>query len=48
VIASFGQLLPEVDKAALTGELAACIAESLRHADHQGIAGWRDATNAPR
>lgn len=42
VIASFGQLLPEVDKAALTGELAECTAESLRRAGRQGILGWRD------
>jgi hypothetical protein len=42
VIASFGQLLPDLDKAALTGELAECTAESLRHAGQQGIAGWRD------
>jgi pimeloyl-ACP methyl ester carboxylesterase len=42
VIASFGQLLPEVDKAALTGELAESTAESLRRAGQQGIIGWRD------
>jgi pimeloyl-ACP methyl ester carboxylesterase len=42
VIASFGELLPEVDKAALTGELAERIAESLRRAGQQGIVGWRD------
>jgi pimeloyl-ACP methyl ester carboxylesterase len=42
VIASFGQLLSEIDKAALTGELAECTAESLRRAGQQGIAGWRD------
>ena len=42
VIASFGQLLPEVDKAALTGELAECMADSLRRAGQQGIVGWRD------
>ena len=42
VIASFGQLFPEVDKAALTGELAESMAESLRRAGQQGIIGWRD------
>ena len=42
VIASFGQLLPEVDKAALTGELAECMVDSLRRAGQQGIVGWRD------
>jgi pimeloyl-ACP methyl ester carboxylesterase len=42
VIASFGQLLSEVDKAALTGELAERVAESLRRAGQQGIVGWRD------
>jgi pimeloyl-ACP methyl ester carboxylesterase len=42
VIASLGQLLPEVDKAALTGELAECMAESLRRAGLQGVVGWRD------
>lgn len=42
VIASFGELLPEVDKAAMTGELAERTAESLRRAGQQGIVGWRD------
>jgi pimeloyl-ACP methyl ester carboxylesterase len=42
VIASMGQLLSEVDKAALTGELAESIAESFRRAGQQGIVGWRD------
>jgi len=42
VIASFGELLPEVDRAALTGELAEGTAESLRRAGQQGIVGWRD------
>jgi pimeloyl-ACP methyl ester carboxylesterase len=42
VIASFGELLPEVDKAAMTGELADRTAESLRRAGQQGIVGWRD------
>ena len=42
VIESFGDLLPEVDKRALTGELAQDMVTSLRHAGHQGIIGWRD------
>ncbi len=42
VIASMGELLSEVDKAALTGELAECAAEGIRHAGRQGSVGWRD------
>jgi pimeloyl-ACP methyl ester carboxylesterase len=40
IIASLGDLLPDVDKAALTGELAEQMAASLRHGQHQGIVGW--------
>jgi pimeloyl-ACP methyl ester carboxylesterase len=42
VAASFGGLVSEVDKAALTGEYAAFMAGSLRRAVSTGIAGWRD------
>jgi len=35
-------LLPPVDKAAMTGELAEYLAASMRHAGAQGIVGWRD------
>jgi pimeloyl-ACP methyl ester carboxylesterase len=37
-----GGLLPPVDRAAMTGELADYLAASTRHAGAQGIAGWRD------
>lgn len=42
VAEALGGLAPEVDKAALTGDFAEQMAESFRHAMHQGIAGWRD------
>jgi pimeloyl-ACP methyl ester carboxylesterase len=42
VVASFGELVSDVDKAALTGELADATAASLRRAGAQGIVGWRD------
>ncbi len=42
VITSMAGLLPEVDRAALTGELAESIAEGFRHAGRQGSVGWRD------
>lgn len=42
VVEALGGLLPEVDKAAVTGELAEYLAASGRHAGHQGIVGWRD------
>lgn len=42
VVAAFGGLLSEVDKAALTGEYASTIAAMLRGAVSSGIAGWRD------
>ena len=37
-----GGLLPPVDVAAMTGELAEYLAASTRHAGAQGIVGWRD------
>lgn len=37
-----GGLLPPVDRAAMTGELADYLAASTRHAGAQGIVGWRD------
>ncbi|GAA5019455.1 alpha/beta hydrolase [Terrabacter aeriphilus] len=37
-----GGLLPPVDVAAMTGELAAYLAAASRHAGAQGIVGWRD------
>lgn len=42
IVAQFGGLLPPVDQAALTGELAEYLAASCRHAGRQGIVGWRD------
>lgn len=39
---SLGSLIPPVDRAALTGELAETTAAGFRHALAQGIAGWRD------
>ena len=39
---AFGTLVTEPDKAALTGEFADYLAESLRAAVAKGIAGWRD------
>ena len=42
IVLGLGALLPDVDKAALTGELAEYLAASTRHAGHQGIVGWRD------
>src|SRR4051812_19407470 len=37
-----GGLLPPVDQAAMTGELAEYLSASSRHAGAQGIVGWRD------
>jgi pimeloyl-ACP methyl ester carboxylesterase len=37
-----GGLLPPVDRAAMTGELADYLAAASRHAGAQGIVGWRD------
>lgn len=42
VTAALGGLLPDVDKRALTGELAEYLSASTRHAGRQGIVGWRD------
>jgi pimeloyl-ACP methyl ester carboxylesterase len=42
VVAAFGSLLSDTDKAALTGEYASTIAALLRGAVRNGIAGWRD------
>jgi pimeloyl-ACP methyl ester carboxylesterase len=39
---ALGDLVPDVDKRALTGELASYMAGSLRRAVTQGPAGWRD------
>ena len=37
-----GGLLPPVDRAAMTGELADYLAAASQHAGAQGIVGWRD------
>jgi pimeloyl-ACP methyl ester carboxylesterase len=42
IVAAFGGLVSDVDKAALTGEYAATLAASLRAALRSGVAGWRD------
>jgi pimeloyl-ACP methyl ester carboxylesterase len=42
VAVSLGELVSDVDRAALTGELAEVTAASLRRAGEQGIVGWRD------
>lgn len=42
VAAALGGLVTEVDKNALTGELAEVLAESFRRSVSTGIAGWRD------
>lgn len=42
IVAELGGLLPEVDKQALSGELAEYLALSMRRAMLQGIRGWRD------
>ena len=42
IVAAFGELVPDVDKAALTGELAEHLAASFRAAGRQGITGWLD------
>jgi len=39
---SFGGLIDEVDRAALTGDFADMLAASVRKAVASGIAGWRD------
>jgi len=42
VVAAFGGLMSDVDKAAVTGDYAELQAKSLRRAVSSGIAGWRD------
>jgi pimeloyl-ACP methyl ester carboxylesterase len=42
IVAAFGDLVSEVDKAALTGGFAEYLAASFRAAVSSGIAGWRD------
>lgn len=42
VAAALGELVSEVDKAALTGEFAELMAEAFRRSVSTGIAGWRD------
>jgi pimeloyl-ACP methyl ester carboxylesterase len=42
VIAALGGLITDVDRAVLTGEFAAHVAESFKAAVSAGIAGWRD------
>jgi pimeloyl-ACP methyl ester carboxylesterase len=42
VVASFGGLVSDIDKAALTGDYAEHMAISLQRAVSTGIAGWRD------
>jgi pimeloyl-ACP methyl ester carboxylesterase len=39
---AFGDLVPDVDRRALTGDIADYVAESCRHAVLQGVGGWRD------
>jgi len=39
---ALGGLVPEVDRAALHGDLAEAMAESFRRAVSSGVAGWRD------
>ncbi len=42
VVAAFGGLVPEVDKAVLTGAVADYFADGFHKALENGIAGWRD------
>ncbi len=42
VAEAMGDLVPPVDRAALTGEMADTLAASFRRAGAQGIVGWRD------
>jgi pimeloyl-ACP methyl ester carboxylesterase len=39
---SLGDLVPDVDRAAMTGELADYLAASFHQAGRQGVRGWRD------
>ena len=42
IVASLGGLLPDVDKASLTGDFAEYMAYCFRRAVSSGISGWRD------
>jgi pimeloyl-ACP methyl ester carboxylesterase len=42
VAAALGGLVPDVDKAVITGAFGDFLAESLRSAVRHGIEGWRD------
>lgn len=42
VVESMAGLLPPIDQRALTGEFAAEMAATFRHATKNGMAGWRD------
>ncbi len=42
VAASLGELVPSVDRDAMTGEFAEFLASSFRAAGWQGVTGWRD------
>jgi len=42
IIAAFGDLVGDVDKAALTGEFGAFLAHNVREALHNGFWGWFD------
>ena len=42
LVAALGGLITDVDKAALTGDLADGLAEVFRRSVSTGIAGWRD------
>jgi pimeloyl-ACP methyl ester carboxylesterase len=42
MVAGFGDLVSDVDRASLTGEFAEYLAESFRTALQTGTAGWRD------
>lgn len=42
IVAAFGDLVPEVDRRALVGEVAETVAASMRAGARQGIDGWLD------
>ena len=42
IVAAFGDLVADVDKAALTGQLGAFLADNIREALRNGIWGWFD------
>lgn len=46
VATALGDLVDDVDRAALTGELAEYLVASGRHAGAQGVIGWRDDDHA--